>query len=87
MLQAGRRRTGLATTPIIAVGCCASYRNRIPEVMLRASDGICELAAARGYVCDGELAAETQDTAALGTQSGVVKPCTEETLAKFGFQP
>lgn len=55
--------------------------------MLRASDAICELPAARGYVCDGELAPETRDTAALGTQSGVVKSCTAETLAKFGFQP
>lgn len=53
--------------------------------MLRASEAICELPAGRGYVGDGALAAETQDTAALGAQSSAVKPCSAETLAKFGF--
>lgn len=55
--------------------------------MLRSSDAVCALPESRGYICEGAKATEGEGTQALGTQSSTVKPCTTETLKRFGFVP
>ncbi|KPH04686.1 hypothetical protein CO657_22630 (plasmid) [Rhizobium acidisoli] len=53
--------------------------------MLRVSDAVCALPGNLGYICDGAKSTEVQSTAALGSPSSVVQPCTSETMSRFGF--
>jgi hypothetical protein len=53
--------------------------------MLRASDAVCALPNNIGYICDGAKSTDIRSSAALGSPSSVVQPCSSETLSRFGF--
>ncbi|MER9528817.1 hypothetical protein NKI89_03250 [Mesorhizobium sp. M0309] len=56
-------------------------------IMVRKSDAVCALPDGKGFVCDGANARHSSGTSAIGDSVDPVKPCSDDTLRRFGFRP
>lgn len=55
-------------------------------VMIRKSDAVCAVPGSADFICDGAKARHFTGTNSIADSADAVKPCSDDTLRKFGFR-
>lgn len=66
---------------------CLTWRGKESGglVLVRNSDAVCALPGGKYFLCDGKHARHFEGVAAIGGAEDAIKPCSNDTLHRFGF--